>query len=58
MLGAGTTGFATPFAIGYALHVRRRGTSPLLGRVAFVIALLEVFVCLTLAVGWLWSGRS
>ena len=58
MLGAGTTGFATPVAIGYALHVRRRGTSPLLGRVAFVIAVLEVFVCLTLAVSWLWNALS
>jgi hypothetical protein len=55
VLGAGTTAFATPFALGYALHVRRRGVSPVLGRVAVALATLEALACLALVVLWLWN---
>jgi hypothetical protein len=55
VLGAGTTAFATPFALGYALHVSHRGGSPVLGRVALALASLEALACLALAAAWLWN---
>ena len=55
MLGASITGFATPFASGYALHALRSGISRGLSRAALVIAALEALACLTLAVGWMWN---
>ena len=53
MLGAGTAGFATPFALGYALHVRRCGGAPVLGRIALTLTTLETLACLALAALWL-----
>jgi hypothetical protein len=55
VLGAGTTGFATPFALGYARHADRSGRLPVLGRVALVLAALEAVACLVFAAGWLWN---
>jgi len=53
VLGAGPAGFATPFALAYALHVHRRGRAPVLGRIALTLALLETLACLALAALWL-----
>ena len=52
MLGAGTAGFATPFAFAYALHTHRRGRAPVLGRIALTLMILEVLACLALAALW------
>jgi hypothetical protein len=53
MLGAGIIGFATPFALGYALHVTRSGRSRVPGRIALGLAALETLACLVLAALWL-----
>ena len=53
MLGAGIIGFATPFALGYALHVTRSGRSRILGGAALTLAALETLACLALAALWL-----
>jgi len=53
VLGAGIIGFATPLALGYALHAARRGPSRILGRVALAVAALETLLCLALIALWL-----
>ena len=55
MLGASTAAFATPCAVGYALHADRSAPDRGLGRIALVLATLETLVCLVLAGGWLWN---
>ncbi|HWR97787.1 MAG TPA: hypothetical protein VN317_05135 [Candidatus Methanoperedens sp.] len=56
MLGAGTTGCATPLAFGYALHAARRGSHRVLGRVALGLASLEGLAGVALAAAWLWNS--
>jgi hypothetical protein len=58
VLGASITGFAAPFALGYARHALRSGSSRGLGRAALVIAAFEALACLILAAGWLWNHVS
>jgi len=55
VLGASTAAFATPCAVGYALHADRSAPDRRLGRAALVLAALEALVCLALAGGWLWD---
>lgn len=55
MLGASTAAFATPCAVGYALHADRSAPDHGFGRIALVLAALEALVCLVLAGGWLWK---
>jgi hypothetical protein len=55
VLGASITAFAAPFALGYARHALRSGSSRGLGRAALVVAALESLACLILAAGWLWN---
>jgi len=55
VLGASITGFAAPFALGYARHVLHSGSSRWLGCASLVVAALEALACLILAAGWLWN---
>jgi hypothetical protein len=55
VLGASTAAFATPFAVGYALHASRSAPKPGLCRVALVLAALESLVLVVLTGGWLWN---
>jgi hypothetical protein len=58
VLGASISGFATPFAVGYARHVLRSGRSRALGGAALAVACGEALICLLLAAGWLWNRIS
>lgn len=51
MLGPSITGAVTPFAFGYALSARTRGSTRWLGNTALAITALEVLLVAVFVIG-------